>query len=99
VEAHRAELSVDIHSAHYTSCQGGGQAPTYQPSPPMPPAQWTTQGAPSPPAPGWRLPTPPAPARGQGGGRNSGGQGGGGGTRPVCQICSKVGHVASCCFK
>jgi hypothetical protein len=23
----------------------------------------------------------------------------GGGAHPVCQICSKVGHVASCCFK
>jgi hypothetical protein len=22
-----------------------------------------------------------------------------GGTRPVCQICGKTGHVASCCFK
>jgi hypothetical protein len=39
VEAHRAELSVDIHSAHYTSRQGGGRAPRYQPSPPLPPAQ------------------------------------------------------------
>ncbi|KAK1652972.1 hypothetical protein QYE76_070777 [Lolium multiflorum] len=25
--------------------------------------------------------------------------GGGGGTRPTCQICTKLGHVASCCFK
>jgi hypothetical protein len=29
VETRRAELSVDIHSAHYTSRQGGGRAPTY----------------------------------------------------------------------
>ncbi|KAK1644328.1 hypothetical protein QYE76_062133 [Lolium multiflorum] len=34
-----------------------------------------------------------------GGAPTGGGSSGGGGTRPTCQICTKLGHVASCCFK
>jgi hypothetical protein len=33
------------------------------------------------------------------GGALTGGGGGGSGNCPTCQICSKLGHVASCCFK
>ncbi|KAK1573578.1 hypothetical protein QYE76_018538 [Lolium multiflorum] len=96
VEARRTELGADIHSANYTSRATGGRAPTHQPSPSAPPQQWfgqsnSTGDRPQAPAP----PSAPRP-QGQQGGRPAGGARG---SRPVCQICSKEGHVASCCFK
>ncbi|KAK1682945.1 hypothetical protein QYE76_043793 [Lolium multiflorum] len=94
VEARRAELGADIHSANYTSRATGGRASTHQPSPSAPPQQWIGQGNPT----GDRSQAPPSAPRQQGqqGGRPAGG---GRSSRPVCQICSKEGHVASCCFK
>jgi hypothetical protein len=56
---------------------------------------------------GGRPPYPPAqkqggytpPPQNSPSGRAPGGNTGGSGSRPICQICSKVSHVASCCFK
>jgi histone deacetylase 1/2 len=96
VEARRAKLGADIHSANYTSRATGGRAPTYQPPPPTPPQQWIGQGNSAPGSRPQGSALPPAPRQqGQQGGQ----QGGRSGARPMCQICSKVGHVASCCFK
>jgi hypothetical protein len=83
VEARRPEISSDNHHANYTSRPGGGRAPPYQPRQEQP-APYN------------------APAPVPNGGRPQGQQGrpmSTGGTRPICQICTKPGHVASCCFK
>jgi hypothetical protein len=56
---------------------------------------------------GGRPPYPPAqkqggytpPPQNSPSGRAPSGNTGGSGSRPICQICSKVGHVTSCCFK
>ncbi|XP_071684985.1 uncharacterized protein [Lolium perenne] len=98
MEGRKAKISADVNmSAHYSARSGGGGKTPYQPSYRPDPHQ---QGKPSfkpsytpSPSPNGR-PSDRAP---HGGG--SGYQGGGGGTCPTCQICSKVGHVASCCFK
>jgi histone deacetylase 1/2 len=98
MEGRKAEISADVNmSAHYSARSGGGGKTPYQPSYRPDPRQHGKQSfkasyTPSP-SPNGR-PSDRAP---HGGG--SGYQGGGGGTRPTCQICSKVGHVASCCFK
>ncbi|KAK1604952.1 hypothetical protein QYE76_028625 [Lolium multiflorum] len=83
VEARRPEISSDNHHANYTLRPGGSRAPPYQPRQEQP-APYTT------------------PAHAPNGGGPQGQQGrpmGTGGTRPICQICTKTGHVASCCFK
>jgi hypothetical protein len=73
VEARRAELGADIHSANYTSRATGGCAPTYQPQPPALLQQWISQGNS---APGGRpqgSALPPAPRQqGQQGGQQGG---------------------------
>jgi histone deacetylase 1/2 len=93
MNARRAELGADVHMANI-NFRARGAAFLLPPSQPF-----------------YNQPTPPPfssqqrgdSSRGGGGtsagGGGSSGGGGGGGNRPTCQICSKVGHVASCCFK
>ena len=54
------------------------------------------------PSPAYSKPAPPPSNNTQRSQENPAPRAGGapsGGNRPVCQICSKVGHVACCCFK
>jgi histone deacetylase 1/2 len=88
MNARRAELGADVHMANINFRARG------------------VAFLPPPSAPFFNQPTPPPQSRGDGGGpsRSGGGGGppsigGGGGNRPTCQICSKISHVASCCFK
>jgi uncharacterized membrane protein YgcG len=81
-----AELGADVHMANINFRACGAAFP------------------PPPSAPFFNQPTPPPQSHGDGGGSSRGGGGGGppsggggGGNRPTCQICSKIGHVASCC--
>jgi histone deacetylase 1/2 len=84
VEARRSEASLGNHHTNLSSRPGGGHAPSRQQEHPQ---QYFA----------------PNGGRQQGyGGPQQGQQErptGTGGTRPTCQICGKVGHVASCCFK
>jgi hypothetical protein len=89
LEARRAELATDVHMANVNyRARGGGFPPPPQFSPP----------------PAYPKPSPPPSnnnnQRGQGTSAPCGGGGSSsGGSRPVCEICGKIGHVASCCFK
>jgi hypothetical protein len=91
-------------ATNYIAHASGGRlpSPTWQP-PRTAPGAPGAPGAPHPQGSGgqytalpWQQQPPPSGGRQQGQGRPSGSVGG---TRPICQICSKVGHVASCCFK
>jgi histone deacetylase 1/2 len=88
-EACRAELATDVHMANVNYCARGGGFP--------PPPQFS-------PPPAYPKPSPPPSnnnnQHGQGTSAPRGGGGSSsGGSMPVCQICGKIGHVASCCFK
>ncbi|KAK1617543.1 hypothetical protein QYE76_023060 [Lolium multiflorum] len=86
MEARRADLGADVHMAHLNYRGRGGPPPSAPTSPPyskQPPPSSNQQRGQE------------SMSRGNGGG---GGSSGGGG-RPICQICTKTGHVASCCFK
>ncbi|KAK1691952.1 hypothetical protein QYE76_008649 [Lolium multiflorum] len=85
MEARRADLGTDVHMAHlnYRGC--GGPPPSAPTSPP-----YSKQPPPS----SNQQRGQESMSRGTGGGGSSGGGG-----RPICQICTKTGHVASCCFK
>ena len=93
IEARKAELGVDLHaSANYANKSGGGKSPFQTP-------YRSDQRAPN--KPNYFNNKSP------GGGSNSYNNdrrgstpnSAGNGNRPTCQICEKVGHVASCCFK
>jgi hypothetical protein len=95
IESRKAELTSEIHMAHYTSRPTSGSQIQYRPD--------TRQGASA----HAQFSSAPQQRRDQAQGRPTSGTGssrtcptcGAGGGRPICQICSKVGHVASCCFK
>ena len=93
VESRKAELSSEIHAAHYSARPGGSKPPNYQQGYQQQyrpdPRQQGKPGYPSKPT--GRNPSPPR--------RNDRPPAQGSGNRPTCQICEKQGHVASCCFK
>ncbi|XP_071681707.1 uncharacterized protein [Lolium perenne] len=85
MEARRADLGTDVHMAHLNYRGRGGPPPSAPTSPP-----YSKQPPPS----SNQQRGQESMSRGTGGGGSSGGGG-----RPICQICTKTGHVASCCFK
>ncbi|KAK1683231.1 hypothetical protein QYE76_044079 [Lolium multiflorum] len=85
MEARRADLGTDVHMAHLNYRGRGGPPPSAPTSPP-----YSKQPPPS----FNQQRGQESMSRGTGGGGSSGGGG-----RPICQICTKTGHVASCCFK
>jgi hypothetical protein len=87
IESRSADMVADTHMAHYTSKPSGGRLTQFQSPAPGPPTTGPVFSAPTSQSGGHR---PDASGRSPGGT---------GGSRPTCQICSKVGHVASCCFK
>jgi hypothetical protein len=92
VNERKEEISVDMQmSANYGAKASGGKQQFQQSY--QPPKNPGSQGKPTYTKPGSPFSSPPSHT---GAGR---GAPTGGGNRPTCQICSKVGHVASCCFK
>jgi hypothetical protein len=87
IESRSADMVADTHMAHYTSKPSGGRLTQFQSPARGPPTTGPVFSAPTSQSGGHR---PDASGRSPGGT---------GGSRPTCQICSKVGHVASCCFK
>lgn len=97
VEARKANLGFEIHSANYMARTGGNRPGQFQPQyrPASSPQGKFTYSKPDG---GGQFSastsSSPSDHRGPAPGATSGG-----GSRPTCQICEKVGHVASCCFK
>jgi histone deacetylase 1/2 len=93
IEARHAEVSADVHTANYNarSGTGGGRQPDYR-------ADTRLQHKPA-----YNNSKPvffnPSPDQRGSSTQQRGPSTGGSGTRPICQICTKTGHVASCCFK
>ncbi|KAK1696905.1 hypothetical protein QYE76_013602 [Lolium multiflorum] len=92
VNERNEEISVDMQmSANYGAKASGGKQQFQQSY--QPPKNPGSQGKPTYTKPGSPFSSPPSHT-GAGHGAPTGG-----GNHPTCQICSKVGHVASCCFK
>lgn len=88
MDARHAEISANAQMmANYSGRQGGGYPMSSHPPQPahLPKPTFT-------PKPAYTAPAPPS-------GNHRPDQQRTGGSRPTCQICSKLGHVASCCFK
>jgi histone deacetylase 1/2 len=95
MEERKAEVHTDMQmSANYAGSKTSpqGSKPSYQQTYKPDPRQ---QGKPIYPKSGF-TPSPQNPTSGYTGGAPTGG---GSSNCPQCQICTKLGHVASCCFK
>jgi histone deacetylase 1/2 len=94
VASRKADIHTDMHmSANYGS-RSSGSKPAYSPSYRPDPSQQQGKSAYSKP----NYTSSPSSNSGRFNDRGAP-TGGGNGNRPTCQICTKVGHVASCCFK